>query len=205
MKLLKKLFSKFFGLKIKNCGNNILQISNSAYFRKTKIKIYGNNNFVSIKDNAYLHNTYIRIGFPDCPVKNTTLRIGEKTSFNGCDIQIGEDNSSIVIGSDCMFSFDTELTCTDTHSIFNYDGEIINIGQNITVGNNCWIGRRAKILKNTIIPDNCIVAQDSVLTKKFEDNNSIFAGNPAKLVKTNINWSRLRPNEILRKREKNNA
>lgn len=51
-----------------------------------------------------------------------------------------------------------------------------------------WIGKRVLCLKGTIIPDNCVVGGGSVVTKRFDEPNSIIVGNPAKVINTNIFW-----------------
>ena len=201
MNKIKSLISKLISTKIKKYGkNNSVITGKNVHLRKVRIKIYGDNNTVKINDNAYLHNVYIRIGFPDCHVKDCHIEIGSNTSFNSADIQIGEEKSSIIIGDDCMFSFNVEIACSDTHSIFDKDTrKLLNRGKNINIGNNCWICKNVKILKNTSIADNCIVAQDSIVTKQFKETNAILAGNPAKIVKHNVIWSRKRPNEFIEK------
>lgn len=55
----------------------------------------------------------------------------------------------------------------------------------IIVGENCWIGENARICKGVTIGDNAIIAANSVVTKDVPAN-SIAAGNPAKIVKTDI-------------------
>ena len=96
-----------------------------------------------------------------------------------------------------MFSFDVEIACTDTHAITDLEGNLINIGKRIEIGSHVWICKEVKILKNTKIPNNCIVAQNSIVTKKFDKENCVIAGNPAKVVKENINWSRTRPEKFI--------
>lgn len=56
----------------------------------------------------------------------------------------------------------------------------------VKIGNNCWIGRDSRILKGVTIGDNSIVAAYSVVTKDVPAN-CIAAGNPAHIVKTDIN------------------
>lgn len=194
MRFFKSLFSNRFV--IKGCENK-LNIAKSAYLRKSKIKIYGNNNLVEIDENCYLHNFYLRIGFPDTPINDCVVKIGSSTTFNSCDIQLGESSSSLLIGNDCMFSFDVEIACTDTHAITDLDGNLLNLGKSIEIGTHVWVCKEVKILKNTKIPNNCIVAQNSIVTKKFDKENCVIAGNPAKVVKEKINWHRKRT-EILR-------
>lgn len=55
----------------------------------------------------------------------------------------------------------------------------------IVIGNNCWIGQNVRIQKGVTIGDNSIIAANSVVTKSVPAN-CIAAGNPAKVVKTNI-------------------
>ncbi len=55
----------------------------------------------------------------------------------------------------------------------------------VKIGENCWIGRNVSIMKGVTIGDNSVVAANSVVTKDVPAN-CIAAGNPAKVVKTNI-------------------
>lgn len=55
----------------------------------------------------------------------------------------------------------------------------------ITIGENVWIGSNVRICKGVYIGNNAIIAACSVVTKDVPAN-SIAAGNPAKIVKTDI-------------------
>ena len=50
-----------------------------------------------------------------------------------------------------------------------------------------WIGTNSIILKGVIIGDNSIIAAGSIVTKNVPEN-SLVAGNPAKIIKQNIKW-----------------
>jgi len=197
-RFLKTIFSKIFKISSKIKGkNNVIQYENKTYFRKVKIKIFGNNNTVKIKNGAYLHNVKMQIGFKDAPINNCSIIIGKNSSINGCSMFLGESKSKILIGNDCMFSFNIEINCTDTHSIFDENGKLINQGESIVIGDKVWICKNVTFMKNTNIPNGCIVAQGSIVTRKFDKENCVIAGNPAKVVKENIHWSRIRPNNFL--------
>ncbi|MGD9930649.1 MAG: DapH/DapD/GlmU-related protein [Mangrovibacterium sp.] len=55
----------------------------------------------------------------------------------------------------------------------------------ITIGRNVWIGSFSRICKGVTIGENSIVAANAVVTKDVPPN-CIVAGNPAKIVKTDI-------------------
>ncbi|MCR4965141.1 MAG: acyltransferase [Bacteroidales bacterium] len=55
----------------------------------------------------------------------------------------------------------------------------------VIIGENCWIGRDVSILKGVTIGNNSVIASNSVVTKSIPEN-CIAAGNPAKVVKTDI-------------------
>lgn len=162
------------------------------------IEIYGNNNTIFIDESVSYFHGIIYIGVPDCQTNNCKIVIGKNCVCNGCNIRLLEDDSRVSIGDDCLFSNNVSLWCTDTHTIVDCNDEILNLGKFISIGNHVWISNNVSILKNTKIPNNSIVGLGSVVTKEFEEENSIIAGNPARIVKRNINWSQERPQNYLR-------
>lgn len=119
---------------------------------------------------------------------NCCIDIGDNVIVCGARLFLQDDNSSIKIGNDCMFSWGIDVWCTDVHTITDLDGNPLNFGKSIEIGNHVWVGRDVKIGKNTKISDDSIVGWASVVTKKFDETNVIVAGNPAKIVKREINW-----------------
>ena len=81
---------------------------------------------------------------------------------------------------------------SDGHAIMDKDTkEFLNKPSHpVIIGNKCWIGEAVRIQKRAIIPDNTIVGAGSIVTKKFTEENTIIAGNPAKIIKQNVIWSR---------------
>lgn len=53
------------------------------------------------------------------------------------------------------------------------------------IGANCFVGGRSVILPGVEIGDNCVVGAGSVVTKSVPPN-SIVAGNPARVIRTDI-------------------
>ena len=56
-------------------------------------------------------------------------------------------------------------------------------GKAITIGDDVWIGANVSILKGANIGNGCIIGTGSVVIKGNYPDNSIIAGNPAKVVK----------------------
>ncbi|WGX75703.1 acyltransferase [Paraclostridium bifermentans] len=57
----------------------------------------------------------------------------------------------------------------------------------IKIGNDCWIGAGAVFLDGAELGDGCVVASNSVVNKRI-DNNSIIAGMPAKIIKKEVKY-----------------
>lgn len=175
--------------------NNKISIPDGS---KIKLSIYGDNNIVKVGKHKYSDNLYVRIGVPDCYCNNCTVIIGDDFNCNGATMLLLEDNTNVNIGNDCMFSDQIMMWCSDTQTMTDLNGKIINIGKEIKIGNHVWIGFGATVLKNTRIPDNCVIGAGSLVAGKFDKPNCAIAGNPAKIVKENINWDRRRPKQYIK-------
>lgn len=55
----------------------------------------------------------------------------------------------------------------------------------VVIGKNVWIGDNVRIQKGVTIGDNSVIAANSIVTKDVPAN-SVAAGNPARIVKTDI-------------------
>lgn len=165
---------------------------------------YGNNNTINLGNICYHFNPILGIKglniiigndvdpFLDPGNKkyasNCNITIGDDTLFCGVTLYLQDDNTYISIGKKCMFSWGIDVWCTDAHTITDMDGNVTNYGKSIEIGDHVWVGKDCKIGKNTKISSDSIVAWNSVVNKKFDESNVIIAGNPATIVKRNINW-----------------
>ena len=81
------------------------------------------------------------------------------------------------------------IRASDGHTLIDKNTGIpINPPKNIIIGNNVWIASRCTILKGAVIPDGSMVAACALVNKKFDNENIILAGIPAKIIKENILW-----------------
>lgn len=104
-------------------------------------------------------------------------------ALGGCRIQIG---------AGALFSNNIEVHSTDYHGIYDNTGKRINPDEDIVIGNNVWIGLGCKILKGAAIQAGSVVGAGSLVTRKFNEENVILAGNPARIIKHNIIWDNVR-------------
>lgn len=76
-----------------------------------------------------------------------------------------------------------------------------NLRADTRIGQNCFIGGRSLILPGVTIGDSCIVGAGSVVTRSVPPN-SIVAGNPAKLIYTDVHllsYGRIDPKRPLQR------
>ena len=114
--------------------------------------------------------------------ENALLTINHNTLINmDCSIYCFK---RIVVGSDCLFGPGVKIRDFDGHMIGNNA-----TSKDVVIGNHVWLGENSIILKGVTIGDGSIVAAGSVVTKDVPER-SIVAGNPAKVIKNNIDWKR---------------
>ena len=173
-------------------GNNThLNVGEKPNFNNFHLEIWGDNVLIDIGNNPSFNNVYaVFSGNKDLTSK---ISIGDNF-WNTDDLQIfggGNKNMDIEIGNDCMFARRIAIYAHDGHNIYNgTTNEIINIPKNsLKIGNHVWVGHGVHISKGSIIEDNSIIGMGSVVAGKFE-KGVIIAGNPAKKIRENINWSK---------------
>ena len=87
----------------------------------------------------------------------------------------------MIIGSGTMIS---EGASIFSHS-HGYNPWQASVGIPKRIGGNCWIGYKAIISENaTEIKEGIIIATGSLVTKSCEQPNSVYAGFPAKWIKS---------------------
>lgn len=120
--------------------------------------------------------------------QNATLSFGKNLHISAeSSIHVAQN---IEIGDDCMISWDVLIMDTDFHKIKDKNKKILNLPKEVIIGNKTWIGCRCLILKSSIIPDNSVIAADSRIGGELIGEHQIFAGNPAKAIKSEISWER---------------
>ena len=113
------------------------------------------------------------------------LTIGDQFSMTAESQVVCE--KAITFGNNVLISWENLFLDTDFHKI-KTNGLTTNLPKEIVIGNHVWIGCRCTILKGTYIGDEIIVAANSTLSGRFDQNHTIVGGNPAKVVKKQVTW-----------------
>lgn len=186
----KKKVRKIKGVKIRFLGTNANIIIHAPMitFRKSKI-VCGNNAKVEIKSSNRRANelkVYAVAPFSECFIGNNF------SCTENCFIQMNKmSNLKVKIGDDCMFGSFIIIRVTDGHTIIDKTTkEILNHDKDVEIGNHVWLARDVVVMKGVKIPDNCVVGACSVVTKPLTEENAIYAGSPAKKIKSNVEWFR---------------
>jgi len=200
------IFQKKTRIKVSG-NNNLITLGNMSRFNNIDIRIVGNDNELTFsgRNNAFRSRVIIEGNLCRLYIGNSAhlnnlkivvagekseLIINDESSFFGEALIACSEGTKIAIGKDCMFSNNIIIRTMDAHPIIDEKGKRINHSQDVIIGDHVWIGDHAILNKGACIPDNSIVGSGAVVTKKYDQPGVIIAGNPARIVKTNINWLR---------------
>ena len=138
------------------------------------------------------------------------LRIdGHVTLATGCRIDVGPDASLAIgngtylspyvrviaslpmtIGERCAIGWDVQLLDNDFHEFTGTPAAVARPSKSpVKIGNDVWIGSHARLYKGVEIADGCVIAGSAVVTRSFTTPGVLIAGNPARVVRTNVRWS----------------
>lgn len=149
---------------------------------------------IVIEDGAKVYGTLISQNGGEIRVC-TGAHIGPFTTIGAA--------KSVYIGPLAMISSHVDIMDNNNHPVHPDDRKKMNedglhspfkkwsysSASPVTIGANTWIGKRSIILKGVNVGDNAIVATGAVVTKNISPG-SVAAGNPAVIVKENIEHER---------------
>lgn len=153
-------------------------------FTNVKIIFSGSNGTLIIEDGCHLIGDLRIVG-------NGTLVIGKRTKFNKpCWIK-ASDGTSLKIGQKCLFAND-RIRTSDMHSIIDLTTNTrINPDADVVIGDRVWLAEDTTIYKGVTIGNGSIIGAGSVVTRSVPEN-SLAAGVPAKVLRTNVSWDEKR-------------
>lgn len=90
----------------------------------------------------------------------------------------------IEIGYDVAISENVVIRDSDNHQIVSSNHQMTSP---IKIEDHVWIGTNVIILKGVTVGEGSIIAAGSVVTKDIP-KNSLAAGIPARVIKSNLEW-----------------
>lgn len=106
--------------------------------------------------------------------------------FIGKSINFGSEPYLIYIGNHVTVSSNVVFITHDGGTWISKSkkekNKVVKFGR-IRIGNNTFIGANSIIMPSVTIGDNCVIGAGSVVTKDVP-SNQVFAGNPARFIKT---------------------
>ncbi|EEV24762.1 Acetyltransferase (isoleucine patch superfamily) protein [Actinobacillus minor 202] len=201
--------TKFSNEKLKINGyyqdeyNNIIEAPFNL--QNVHVQFFGKNNHIKLHEQSNLKNSFIEF-----KGNNSSFTIGQQTGIFGtfrlgfdCHISIGNnttstnavwvtcaEQTSIIIGDDCMFAINNQVRTDDSHAIYDVNtGTRVNPSKDIVIGNHVWVAYGATILGGSRIGNGSVIGAYA-LVKKAIPNNCVAAGIPAKVLRKDIFWER---------------
>ena len=113
------------------------------------------------------------------------ITIGSGCGISGSTIYAMENikiGNNVLIGGNCKI-VDNDFHPLDASIRKHHNPDDIKKAP-IIIGDDCFIGANSIILKGTSLGRNCVVGAGSVVSGIFPDN-TVLAGNPAKIIREN--------------------
>lgn len=98
-------------------------------------------------------------------------------------------NTQLKFGKDCKVGWACEFTTSDGHELYK-NNIISNFDSSILIHDHCWITSHCLIGKGVEIASNCVISKGAIVTKSIYDRYCVVGGVPAKVISTDVNWSK---------------
>ena len=134
---------------------------------------------LGVTPSPYFYHT---AGYIEARNSSARVTIKDHTIINNSFVIIA-DKTSITIGEHCLIGPNLFITDSDFHGVEIKDRSNGNYQcLPVSIENHVFIGENVRILKGVTIGEGSVIGNSSVVTKSVPPY-SIYAGNPAKLLK----------------------
>ena len=171
--------------KIVFCGgsNNILFCEKNIKLVNSTLSFCGDNSIIYLGSNRYEYKLKVTA------FNNVVFHMGRNNYINDTLNVVLSEEKHIFIGDNNFFSLGVWIRNADPHLIYaSKSMSRINLTKSIFIGDHVWVGQNVMILKGTQIGSGSIIGAMSVAAGKIIPSNTIWAGNPIKMVKSEVFW-----------------
>lgn len=150
-----------------------------------KITIEGSANTVNIGKKCIFRGDILIKG------NNQSVTIGDHTTTGGGTYILCSEDCAVHIGHHCMLSREIEIRTTDAHALIDRKTATrINPAASVRIGDHVWIGVRSIITKGAVVPTDTTIGAMSFVNGQFDEESTVIAGVPAKVIRRDTTWSR---------------
>ena len=139
--------------------------------------------YLQEKNTAAVHNHGSSIGGKCELVHPENIYIGKNSYVNG-GLLIASPNAKIVIGDDCLISYNVHLR-TDMHNYIDADRlirEQVSAERDIVIGDDVWIGYGAQIMAGVTVAKGSVIGAGAVVPRDTQEYG-VYGGVPARWIK----------------------
>lgn len=162
-------------------SNNIAYFEEGVALEHSSIVLKGDNSVIAVRKSS----APLRL----CAVlySDSAVYIGKNAwTTNRLELNAGEAKH-IVIGDDALLGSQCTVRTTDSHMLFSAEtGRRINRGKSVFIGDHVWLAARVVLLKGAKLYSGCVIGSDSVVAGKEIPSNTVWAGNPARMIKSGV-------------------
>ena len=180
------------------------KIIGNPILSNTTIFFAGKNNILVCEDNVNIRNSSIRFEGSNCVIyigytkssytldvhvfQNSTVYIGRDNKLSPTLHINVQEHQNFIMGDDCIVGSNFNARTADAHIVYDVNSKKrVNHSSSVFIGDHVWLAHQvyvemgAKIGSGSIVNNNAHVYKHSV----FKSNN-LYAGNPAKLVREGV-------------------
>lgn len=166
-----------------NGKNNVLICEDDVSLWHCRIDFNKDNSILYLSSNSFDYYFNISIN------GNNICFIGRNNYFNGQLHLVLSESKNIIMGDDCLISYNISIRTSDVHLLYNAKTkERINHSKSVYIGDHVWLGQGATILKGTQIGSGATIGASSILSNKKVPSNTTYVGNPAQLLHEDTFW-----------------
>jgi acetyltransferase-like isoleucine patch superfamily enzyme len=114
------------------------------------------------------------------------VSVGPETYFSADVLLVATTN--VEVGSNCAIGWGTQILDDDFHLLRVAGHDRPRRGA-VRLGDHVWVGSRVTLLRGTHVAAGSVIASNSVLRGDFPEPGSLIAGNPARVVRSGVEWS----------------
>lgn len=97
------------------------------------------------------------------------------------------NRGEIEIGEYCLVSWNTWICDKSFHRILSLNAESAEISKRQSeIGNHVWMCANSSIQRGALVPQNCVIAIESLVLGGIDEPNCLIAGIPAKIKKSHL-------------------